>query len=355
MTEPASGRIPELPGNLADLLLKWYAESARVLPWRENQDPYRVWISEIMLQQTRVESVIPYYKRFLAEAPDVASLAELPEERLLKLWEGLGYYSRAKHLQSAARMIVSEFGGHFPDTPETIRLLPGIGAYTSGAILSIAFEAATPAVDGNVLRVCTRLLEDSGDISKIPVRQRISSALSRCYPARGKRGDFTQSLMELGATICLPNGAPLCGKCPLSGICGAFRHDTISCYPVLPKKKPRTILNKTVFLLRSDTGAYAIRKRPPRGLLAGLWEFPNTDGVLTVEQGLSFLRENGCSCSGLTQTGRGKHIFSHLEWHMTVLGGIAGTLPDDWIFAAPEALSSEYSLPTAFRNLLKFG
>ena len=208
-------------------LIRWYREHARALPWRSDPTPYHVWISEIMLQQTRVAAVLGYYRRFLAELPGVAELAAAEEDRLMKLWQGLGYYSRARNLQKAARQIMEEHGGRFPHTYEGIRALAGVGDYTAGAISSIAFGLPVPAVDGNVLRVVSRIAGYDGDITRPETRRRVGEALGRVMPLEAP-GEFNQALMELGATVCLPNGAPLCERCPAAHLCRALREDSIS-------------------------------------------------------------------------------------------------------------------------------
>ncbi|MBQ3141261.1 MAG: A/G-specific adenine glycosylase, partial [Clostridia bacterium] len=263
-------------------LLDWYAQNKRVLPWRENTDPYRVWVSEIMLQQTRVEAVIPYYLRFLERFPSVQALADAPEDELLKAWEGLGYYSRARNLQKTARIVCEKFGGRFPSDYEQLLKLPGIGVYTAGAIASIAFEKPTPAVDGNVLRVLSRLTESHDDITEPAVKARFTQLLADVYPST-RRGDFTQSLMELGATVCVPNGPARCGQCPLAQLCKAQLHGIQHLLPVKAPKQTRRSEDKTVLLLRCGQ-RYAVRRREPDGLLGGLWEFPSLNGTLSAQE-----------------------------------------------------------------------
>ena len=248
-------------------LLNWYYQNKRILPWRENQDPYRVWVSEIMLQQTRVEAVIPYYERFMERFPTIESLALCEEEVLFKLWEGLGYYSRAKNLKKAAQKIYVEYQGQFPDKFEDILNLPGIGSYTAGAVASIAFGQARAAVDGNVLRVITRLTEDGRDIMDAKFRKEMTEQLEKIYPPK-ECGDFTQSLMELGAVICVPNGAPKCEICPLGSLCGAFQNGTQVQYPVKKKKSARKIEKKTVLILQYKD-CIAIKKRGKEGVFSG--------------------------------------------------------------------------------------
>ncbi|OUQ60256.1 A/G-specific adenine glycosylase [Flavonifractor sp. An112] len=320
-------------------LLQWYRENARVLPWRSDPTPYHVWISEIMLQQTRVAAVLDYYRRFLAELPTVADLAAVEEDRLMKLWQGLGYYNRARNLQKAARQIMEDHGGVFPDTYEAIHALSGIGDYTAGAISSIAFGIPEPAVDGNVLRVVARITGDDGDIMKPDTKARMGVALKRVMPVDAP-GDFNQALMELGATVCLPNGAPLCDQCPARDFCVARLTERTGELPVKAAKKARRVEERTVFLIFRD-GAVALRRRKSRGLLAGLWEYPNELSpapcpveALSLEQGPS-----------------GKHIFTHIEWHMkAVLVQAAGdTLPEGWVWATLEELDRDYAVPNAFQ------
>ena len=331
--------------NLPLPLLQWYAENARVLPWRSDPTPYHVWLSEIMLQQTRVAAVLDYYRRFLEATPTVAALAALPEERLLKLWEGLGYYNRARNLQKAARQIMERFGGAFPRTYEDIRSLPGVGDYTAGAIASIAFGIPVPAVDGNVLRVIARIAGDDSDISAPATKKKVTAALEQILPVKAP-GDFNQALMELGAAVCLPNGTPLCEQCPAQDFCAALLQDRVGELPVKAAKKPRRVEERTVWLIFHG-GKVALRRRPERGLLAGLWEFPNEPaGTHTVEQwGVEPLSDEfGCSA---------KHIFTHIEWHMTarVVWAADDTLPEGWVWCAPEELEKTYPLPSAFKGV----
>ena len=251
-------------------LLEWYRDNARTLPWREDPTAYHVWVSEIMLQQTRVAAVLGYYQRFLEAAPDVAALAALPQDRLMKLWQGLGYYNRARNLQAAARQILDEHGGVFPSDYASVRALKGVGDYTAGAICSIAFGQPRAAVDGNVLRVVTRLTGDEGDIAAPATKRRIAQALEQVIPLQAP-GRFTQAMMDLGATVCLPNGAPLCQRCPAQDFCVARRDGRTGELPVKAAKKARRVEARTVWLI-FHRGAVALRRRPDRGLLAGLWE-----------------------------------------------------------------------------------
>ena len=325
-------------------LLEWYRDNARTLPWRQDPTPYHVWISEIMLQQTRVAAVLGYYTRFLEEVPDVAALADLPEERLMKLWQGLGYYNRARNLQAAARQIMTEYGGKFPSDYDSVRALKGVGDYTAGAICSIAFGQSVPAVDGNVLRVVARITGDEGDITTPAMKKRVTESLRSIIPLQAA-GEFTQAMMELGATVCLPNGGPLCEQCPAKGFCAALREDKIGVLPVKAPKKGRRVEERTVWLLFHE-GRVALRKRPEKGLLAGLWEYPNelTDTMPEVWK-ISLLTEKfGCTA---------KHIFTHIEWHMTarVAETAEEILPEGWVWAEKWELNRVYAIPSAFEGI----
>lgn len=336
--------------HIVSPLLAWYSQNARVLPWRENTNPYRVWVSEIMLQQTQVETVIPYYIRFLEQIPTIKDLAEIDEAQLLKLWEGLGYYSRARNLQKAAKMIVEKYGGQFPYALTDILALPGIGVYTAGAIASICFEQATPAVDGNVLRVVARLTNSDADIALPRVKNDITEMLRTIYPAH-HRGDFTQSLMELGATVCLPNGTPKCLICPVCTFCCAFKNGTQMSLPVKSKKKPRTQEEKTVFLLCCGD-KLAIRQREIGKLLGGLWEFPNEEGSLTLEQAGQILCEWGFIDFVIKKGPQKKHIFTHIEWKMSSYTISCANMPEVFSWVTRERLNAEIALPSAFLTFL---
>ncbi|MGI6238010.1 MAG: A/G-specific adenine glycosylase [Christensenellales bacterium] len=335
---------------IAAILPEWFEKHARPLPWRRDADPYRVWISEIMLQQTRVETVKGYYERFLAEAPDVYALAALDEARLLKLWEGLGYYSRARNLMRAAQMIVSEYGGAFPDSYDALLKLPGVGAYTAGAIASICFGLPTPAVDGNVLRVIARIAGVSEAIDLEKTKRMIADALSRIYPA-DQTSEFTQGLIELGATVCLPNGQPKCENCPVAAMCFAYQNDAIAAFPVKSEKKKRRVEEMTVFMLRCGD-ALAIRKREKRGLLAGLWELPHAQGMLGEKQAWAVAEDWGASPITISSAGQKEHVFTHIEWRMTCYLIDCGARAEDFLWADEEEIAHRYALPTAFRKLL---
>ena len=323
-------------------LLSWYTENARSMPWRDDPTPYHVWISEIMLQQTRVSAVIPYYLRFIEMLPDIPSLASCDEEKLMKLWEGLGYYSRARNLKKAATVICEKYGGVFPSDYASIRALPGIGDYTAGAILSIAFGKPEPAVDGNVLRVFSRINGDFSDIMQKQSRDACRDVLRDCMP-EGRTSEYTQALMELGATVCLPNGEPLCESCPARNFCLALRDGLISDLPVKTPPRPRKIEERTVYFILHGN-CVALRRRPEGGLLSGLWEFPN---------GLRCDEPKNLPCEGDT-FGDAKHIFSHIEWRMTsrVCRVKSSYLPAGFVWVNVAQLKKEYAVPAAFRAFL---
>lgn len=296
-------------------LLEWYRKGHRELPWRQQKNPYYIWVSEIMLQQTRVEAVKPYFQRFIQALPTVKDLAVCPEEQLLKLWEGLGYYNRVRNMQKAAVIVCDQMEGKLPADYNKLRSLPGIGNYTAGAVASIAFDLPVPAVDGNVLRVLARVREDSGDIMKQSVKKRVEEELLPIMP-KDAPGDLNQALMELGAVICVPNGAPKCEECPLASQCRSRASGTTEKFPVKSKGKSRRIEDRTVLVIR-DGERVAIRRRPSRGLLAGLYEFPNYKGHLSRQEVLNLLEEEHLSPVRILPLQESKHIFSHVEWHMT--------------------------------------
>ena len=333
-------------------LLYWYQGAARDLPWRRDPTPYHVWISEIMLQQTRVEAVRGYYERFLAAFPTVEALSAADDDALNKVWQGLGYYSRARNLKKAAIAIVRDWGGRLPADRDALLRLPGIGAYTAGAIGSIAFGLPTPAVDGNVLRVVTRVCADDSDITKQTTKDAVTDALEAIYPRTPDEASMmTQALMELGATVCVPNGAPHCAECPLSSLCRAHAAGTELNYPNKSPKKGRTHVEKTVFLLRCGD-RYAIRKRPMSGLLAGLWEFPSVDRHLAADDVVGYLREWGFTAAEVTKLPDAKHIFTHIEWHMTGYLCEIPCLADAFQWATAGEIAEHYSVPSAFRAYL---
>ena len=313
-------------------LLAWYRENRVDLPWRREPTPYHVWLSEIMLQQTRIRAALPYYERFLSELPTVADLAAVPEERLLKLWEGLGYYSRARNLKKAAVLLCERYGGELPRSAAELAALPGVGLYTAGAIASIAYGEPEPAVDGNVLRVLSRLTLSDADVLLPATRTEAAG-------------------MELGETVCLPNGAPLCASCPLAALCLARREGRETALPVRSPKKERRIEERAVLLL-SDGEKLAVRRRPSSGLLAGMWELPGFAGEATKEKANAFLSSLGGEADSWRLLGKKAHIFTHVEWRMTALSGRIRVLPPSFVLASREKLLSDFALPTAFRKFL---
>lgn len=333
-------------------LSAWYRENRRSLPWRDEPTPYHVWLSEVMLQQTRIAAVIPYYHRFLTALPTVNALASVEDGALMKLWEGLGYYSRARNLKAAAKRIVEDFGGELPADYKALLSLPGIGEYTAGAIASIAFGLPEPAVDGNVLRVMARLCDFHADVALPETKKQVTEALRRVYPAGDGAGILTQAIMELGENVCIPNGQPRCIECPLSPYCAALAANTVDELPKKTPKKPRRIEQKTVLLMEHE-GAYALRKRPEGGLLAGLWEFPIAEGILDAEAVTALLREWGGEAEACDPIGNAVHVFTHVEWHMTGYRVRCKVPPRHAILATAEELSNRYAIPRAFSYFVK--
>ncbi len=338
-------------------LLAWYRENCRDLPWRRTRDPYCIWISEIMLQQTRVEAVKPYYERFLEVCPTVRELAELPEDQLMKLWEGLGYYSRARNLQRAAKQILSVHEGRLPASYESLLSLCGIGEYTAGAIASIAFDLPIPAIDGNVLRVLSRLSGSYMDITLPATKAAWRARLSKVIPRDA--GDFTQALIELGATVCVPNGEAKCQRCPLASVCVAAREHLCDELPVRSSKRPRRIVPMTVLLIR-DGDRTVLHKRPPKGLLAGLFELPNTEYHMDEVQTLAHVRALGLEPVQITPIEDAKHIFTHIEWHMKAYDVRISPDFDGFdtetglLLVKNSDLHEHYAIPSAFAAYKKY-
>ena len=335
--------------TIVNPLIEWYENSHRILPWRLKKNPYEIWVSEVMLQQTRVEAVKPYFERFLRALPDVHALAEVPEDELLKLWEGLGYYNRVRNMQKAAKILCEKYGGKLPEDYEELRKLPGIGSYTAGAIASIAYEIPVPAVDGNVLRVLARIRADESDIMKQSVRTRVEKELLEIMP-NGRSGSFNQALMELGATVCLPNGAPLCEACPWKEVCRAQKSGRWRELPVKSKAKARKIEDRTVLVIKAEDKGL-LHKRANKGLLAGLYEFPNVEGHLKEEEVITYLKKMGLSPIRLKKLEDSRHIFSHIEWHMT---GYAVQIDEteqeyqNMLFVDVKETEEQYPIPAAF-------
>ena len=342
--------------NISPALLNWFYANQRVLPFRTDPSPYHVWLSEIMLQQTRVSAALPYYERFLAALPDIPALAACEEEKLHKLWEGLGYYSRVRNLQKAAKIVCEQYGGQLPADYDALRALPGIGDYTAGAIASISFGIPVPAVDGNVLRVFSRLYNDPSVTTDPAVKKAFTVRVMEHQPPAAP-GDYNQALMELGALVCVPNGAPLCEKCPLAGLCKARAAGTALELPRKAAPKPRKLEPVTVVLAESPEG-FLLQQRPEKGLLAGLWQPVLWEGeVLPEAEILARLRAMGLDTGSAAPEAlpAAKHIFSHIEWHMN---GIRLAVPQQsapagCVWAGREALQNEYTLPGAFKAYKK--
>ena len=340
--------------SIVQPLLKWFDQNARILPWRDQPTPYRVWVSEIMLQQTRVEAVKPFYQRFMEALPDIQALADCDEEELLKLWEGLGYYNRVRNMQIAARTVLQEYGGKLPDDYLELQKLKGIGSYTAGAITSIAYGKVAPAVDGNVLRVISRVALSREDILKQSVKRSMEQAIVAIMPA-DRPGAFNQALMELGAMVCVPNGEPHCERCPLKELCLTRKMGAIDEIPVKRERKPRRIEEKTVMIIR-DGEHLAIHKRPPKGLLPGLYELPNTEGHLTQDEAVAWVKGKGFSPIRIKGLETAKHIFSHVEWHMTAYLILIEDPQEtgDFLFVEPEKTEEKYPIPAAFAAYARY-
>ncbi len=342
--------------EMVEPLLSWYRAGKRELPWRDQNNAYYTWVSEIMLQQTRVEAVKPYFLRFMEELPDIRALSRCPEEKLLKLWEGLGYYNRVRNMQKAACQVMEEYGGTLPADYQALTKLPGIGSYTAGAIASIAYGIPVPAVDGNVLRVITRITKNGQDIMKQSVKKQIERELLEIIPADAP-GDFNQALMELGAVVCVPNGQARCEQCPAAFLCQAHALGQEMEFPKKAAKKPRTVQKKTVLVIQDGQRA-AIRKRPPKGLLAGLYELPNLDGWKNEKEILDYVEELGLVPLRIQKLAQAKHIFSHVEWRMQGYQIRVAALEDErageLIFVEPGENTGSYAIPSAFDAYAKY-
>ncbi len=358
--EPCSQTEMELSRirSIVSPVCSWFEREQRQLEWRRNPTPYRVWISEIMLQQTRVEAVKPYFQNFMECLPRLLDLAQVPEEHLLKLWEGLGYYSRARNLKKAALVCMERHNGALPASYEELMALPGIGSYTAGAIASIAFGIPVPAVDGNVLRVVLRVLAVEEEIrsprAKKLAEQYLKTAIEKEKPIPGQ---FNQGMMELGATVCLPNGAPRCGECSIRQFCLAQKENRTDSIPRKTSKKDRPVEEKTVFVLWAE-GKLLLHKRSARGLLAGLYELPNAEGTMSEANASHFLQEmTGQNVHRIREIGAAKHIFTHLQWNMIGYEGIVSQTVspgDSWVWVTPDQLNQEYPIAGAFQRYRAF-
>ena len=350
------GPLQAAPPGIGQVLLDWYDFNARILPWRSDPTPYHVWISEIMLQQTRVEAVKSYYDRWMEFLPDTRALASVADETLMKLWEGLGYYNRARNLKKAATIIMDNYEGVIPKDLQALKGLPGIGEYTAGAIASIAFGLPVPAVDGNALRIFSRILALDEDIQKTAVKKKISKEIKRILP-KERAGDFNQALMDLGSSVCLPHGRPLCDACPWEAVCAARRMGKEQDFPGKRERKERRLEQLTVFFIETEEGI-VLHKRPDRGLLSGLWELPNINGKMETDQArdwvLGQLGREEDQLLQMNSLGDGKHIFTHVEWRMKGYYVRLRHLPESllqekrWILVSAKDLKEQYAVPSAF-------
>lgn len=336
-------------------LMLWYDSNKRVLPWREQKNPYYIWVSEIMLQQTRVEAVKPFFTRFTESLPDCRALAKCQEDRLLKLWEGLGYYNRVRNMQKAAIQIVEKYDGNLPDDYEALKNLPGIGSYTAGAIGSLAYDLPVPAVDGNVLRVLSRIRDDDRDIMKQSLKKQVEADLMAVIPSDCP-GRFNQALMELGATVCVPNGAPHCEECPLLDLCEGKKRGHELELPVKSKAKARRIEKHTILVIQDDKHI-VLHRRPAKGLLAGMYEFPNLEGYLSQDEVREYVQKHAGTLIGIQRLPKSKHIFSHVEWHMEGYFIRVESYQDnkaDCIYADVGTVQEQYAIPAAYAAYAKY-
>ena len=348
-----------LKTETVERLLQWYRLNRRDLPWRRDKDPYGIWLSEIMLQQTRVEAVIEYYERFRKQYPDVSSLAEADDKTLLRLWEGLGYYSRVRNMKKSAQVLMEQYDGKLPQDPKELQKLPGIGSYTAGAIAAIAFGLPAAAVDGNVFRVLTRYFGIRKDIADPKLKKELEQIITDFYKENGISdpddiSDLTQSLMELGALVCLPNGRPLCETCPFSAECMAHKEDLTGIIPVRSGNKERKVIDRTVFVIR-DPDRFLLHRRPAKGLLAGMYEFPGIDQKLNETEAVDHLEKLGIKVGSLKPLPSARHVFTHLEWQMQAYEANIDKLPDmdqeEYVSADRDRLKS-LAIPSAFRVYL---
>lgn len=340
----------QLSPAITEPLLHWFDQNKRELPWRTDKEPYHVWLSEIMLQQTRIEAVMGYYARFLEALPDVKALSEVDDDALMKLWEGLGYYSRARNLKKAAVQIMEEHGGIFPKTYAALKKLPGIGDYTAGAIASICFDEKVPAVDGNVLRVIARIQGSRENVLLPQTKKVVTEQLTSIMPLQA--GAFNEALMELGELVCLPNGTPLCDRCPLKEQCTACFKDLTAEIPIRIKTVKRRHVDLSVFMITSPDGMIALEKRPDTGLLAGMYQLPHIDGFHDDESLLSSIRGFDLEPKSIVFSKSAKHVFTHIDWYMRAYRVSVAQPGGDFIWVTSDELRNSYPLPTAFQKLL---
>ena len=341
-----------MPTRIAPLLLAWYDQHARILPWRGIHDAYRTWVSETMLQQTRVETVIGYYDCFLQRFPTIADLAAAPEDDVLKLWEGLGYYSRARNLHKGAQQVMAGFDGIIPSEVDKLRTISGIGPYTAGAIASIAFDQPVPAVDGNVIRVVSRLTGIRENVGIPSVRRALEAQAAAIVPS-DRPGDFNQAMMDLGATICTP-GTPSCEKCPLQALCDAFAAGDAEDLPILPRKNPPKVFDYTVCLIFS--GDRVLMRQRTEAMLHGLWVFPMIEGKLTLRQLPPAMKKlTKLAVTDVQSAGEAKHVFTHQVWQMqlyTMNAPQDAEAPAGYRFIPVHEMDS-LAIPTAVKAAVK--
>lgn len=336
-------------------LLDWYYENKRNLPWRENQDPYKVWVSEIMLQQTKVDTVIPYFHQFMEKFPTVYDLAKADEQDVLKTWEGLGYYSRARNLQSAVKEVVETYEGKVPDTPKELGSLKGIGPYTKGAILSIAYNQPEPAVDGNVMRVFSRVFNIEDDIAQVKTRKKFEE-LVREVISKEDPSSFNQAIMDLGATICTPK-SPACLFCPVQEYCRAFAKGVQEELPVKTKAKKQKKLSYMVLLIKNNKDEYLIEKRPDTGLLANLWQFPMVPmNEVSLEGVTKWIEEEyKVSVQVKEKIDNLMHVFSHIKWELDIYEAVSVNekVEDSRLRFVSKDEIKEFPFPVSHQKMMK--
>lgn len=335
--------------SLGELLCAWFRREARDLPWRRERSPYNTLVCELMAQQTRIDTLLPYYERFVARWPDFGALAAADLDDVLKMWQGLGYYSRARNLHRCAREVVGRHGGELPADRAALLRLPGIGEYTAGAILSLGFNLPCPAVDGNALRVWSRVARDGTDISTPAAKRACAEWIGREMPP-GRAALFTEGLMELGALVCAPR-SPDCPRCPIRGRCAAARAGNPEDYPVRAPARAQREIALTMVLLRDPAGRTAMRKREER-LLHGLWEYFWLPGDLSPEQVAEALARQGIAALDLRDLGRRSHVFTHRIWRLRGVSAVASEgspAPEGYAWLTPEERAGK-SIPAAFSH-----
>ena len=353
-------RMYELEAADIERLVSWYRKNKRSFPWRDTKDPYHVWISEIMLQQTRTEAVISYFERFLKQVPDIKALSLIKDDDLNRLWEGLGYYSRARNLKKCAIKLMEDHNGKLPEDHEALLKLPGIGPYTAGAIMAIGFGRPYPAIDGNVLRVLARYFAIADDIRQDATKKLITKSVEDYYRKEDQDREFvkdlTQAFMDLGAVVCIPNGAPRCDECPLKDHCEACKKKLIDKIPYRSPLKQRKIIDRTLFIIRNGD-RFLLRKREEKGLLAGLYEFIGVDEKLNAKKTKEYLTEKGYDVLHLKKLPDSKHVFSHIEWHMDAyevkIGNWDIPLKENEILVNKAELQ-KLAIPSAFKTYIEY-